>query len=539
MKQAFDTLGVMIDMSRNAVMSLDGLKRFLPLLAKMGYNCVMLYTEDTYEVDGEPYFGYMRGRYSKEEMKQIDAFAQSLGITVIPCMQTLAHLNGIFRWNVYPRDTDDILLTDDPRTYELIDHMIATLSECFASRKIHIGMDEAHMLGRGKHQDIHGYEKTGDVMKRHLNRVVEIAEKYGYEVMLWSDMFFRSWNNDKYYIPKCEVPKEIVESIPSSVIPVYWDYYKTTEKEYSDMIENHKQLSDKTWFAGGSWSWHGFIPFNRFTITSMIPAINACKKHGIRHIFFTMWGDDGGECSHFSQLASLLYVAEYAKGNFDEEKMKAEFRRLVGIDFDEYMDIDCPNDVVPYEGRPRNPSKYMLYSDYFNDYLDYTVKPGAGQNYVEFAVKLRSTAKKSRRYGYVFDTAAKLCDVMAIKYELGLRTRRAYEAGDKDELSRLAKNEYVQVAKRIDIFAKAFEKQWFADNKPHGFDVQDHRIGALLRRTDACRRRILDYVNGKIDRIDELEETLLPYRDSEESTMINRACVFATANIIHMGHVPF
>ena len=65
----FKTLGVMVDMSRNSVMSVEGLKRYLPLLKKMGYNCVMLYTEDTYKVDGEPYFGYMRGRYTKDEMK--------------------------------------------------------------------------------------------------------------------------------------------------------------------------------------------------------------------------------------------------------------------------------------------------------------------------------------------------------------------------------------------------------------------------------------------------------------------------------------
>ena len=64
MKKNNMTLGVMIDMSRNAVMSIAGLRRFLPLLKKMGYNCVMLYTEDTYEVDNEPYFGYMRGRYN-------------------------------------------------------------------------------------------------------------------------------------------------------------------------------------------------------------------------------------------------------------------------------------------------------------------------------------------------------------------------------------------------------------------------------------------------------------------------------------------
>jgi len=539
MKKTFDTLGVMIDMSRNAVMSLDGLKRFLPLLKKMGFNTLMLYTEDTYEVNDEPYFGYMRGRYTKEEMKQIDAFAQSLGITVIPCIQTLAHLNALFRWKEHPRDTDDILLVDDARTYELIERMIATVAECFSSRKIHIGMDEAHMLGRGKFLDFHGYEKTGEIMKRHLSRVLDITDKYGYEVMLWSDMYFRSWNNGVYYIPKCEMPQDVKESLPDSVIPVYWDYYKMTEQEYSDMIENHKQLSDKTWFAGGSWSWHGVIPFNRFTVTSMTSAINACKKHGIRNLFVTMWGDDGGECSHFSQLPSLFYIAEYAKGNYDEAKMKEKFRRMIGIDYDEFMAIDCPNDVVPYEGRPRNPSKYMLYSDYFNDYMDVTVKPGAGERYVEFAKNLRATAKSSRRYGYVFDTAAKLCDVMAIKYELGLRTRRAYEAGNKEELASLAKNEYVQVAKWIDIYARAFEKQWFADNKPHGFDVQDHRLGALIRRTDACRRRILDYVSGRIERIEELEEKLLPFMAHEESTMINRAILFATANIVHMGNIPF
>ncbi len=538
MKKAFDTFGVMIDMSRNAVMSISGLRRFLPLLSKMGYNCVMLYTEDTYELDGEPYFGYMRGRYSKDEMKEIDELASSLGMTVIPCIQTLAHLNAIFRWGNFPRDCDDILLTDDERTYELIDKMFSTLSQCFRSKKIHIGMDEAHMLGRGKHLDIHGYETVNDIMKRHLARICEIAKKYDYELMVWSDMYFRPWNNGKYVIPKCEMPQEVIAALPPSVIPVYWDYYQSEEQIYSDMLENHKQLSDKTWFAGGAWSWYGMIPFNRFTIQSMIPAIEACKKHNIRNMFITMWGDDGAECSHFSQLPSLFYLSEYAKGNRDDEKIKAKFKRLIGIDFDEFMNIDCPNDVVAYEGSPRNPSKYMLYSDYFNDFLDYTVNEGAGQKYITYAKQLHTTAKKSRKYGYVFDTAAKLCDAMAIKYELGLRTRRAYEADDKAELARLAKNEYVEVARLIDIYGRAFERQWFKDNKPHGFDVQDHHIGALLRRTEACRRRILEYTNGKIDRIAELDEALLAFRAEGESTTLNRLPWYTTVNCIHFNSVP-
>jgi hypothetical protein len=277
------------------------------------------------------------------------------------------------------------------------------------------------------------------------------------------------------------------------------------------------------------------IPFNRFTLQSMIPALEACKKHKIRNVFITMWGDDGAECSHYSQLPSLYYLAQYAKGVTDEEKIKAGFSRLVGIDFDEFMNIDCPNDVVPYEGRPRNPSKYMLYSDYFNGYLDHTVSLGAGEKYKEYAHTLYATAKKSRKYGYVFDAAAKLCDVMAIKYDLGVRTRTAYKSGDKALLESLAKNEYTKLEKLIKIYAKAFEKQWLTDNKPHGFDVQDHHLGALIRRTQACRRRILDYVNGKIDRIEELEEALLPYKTKGESIVLSSTLKINTVNLPFFG----
>ena len=533
MRKKFDTFGVMIDMSRNAVMSMDGLRRFLPLLKKMGYNCVMLYTEDTYEIDGEPYFGYMRGRYTKAEMKEIDAFAASLGMTLIPCVQTLAHLNATVRWNQLPRDYGDILMIDDERTYEFIDHMFATLSECFVSRKIHIGMDEAHMVGRGKHLTQYGYEKATDMMTRHLNRIREIAKKYDYEILMWSDMYFRSWNNGVARIPRTKMPQDIIDTFPQDVTPVYWDYYQDCEEKYSGMMYNHEQFSKKTWFAGGIWSWKGMIPFNRFSINSMIPAIEACKKHKIRNVIMTMWGDEGAECSHFSQLPALFYIAQYAKGITDEAVIKEKFKKLVGIDFDEFMNIDLPNEIVPYEGKPKCPSKYMLFADCFNDFLDYTVKPGAGVQYIEYAEKLRATAKKSRRYGYVFTSAATLCDAMAVKYELGLKTRRAYEAGDKAELRRLAEEDYAKAIKLIAIHEKAFEKQWMTDNKACGFDVQHLRFGGLRNRLGACRKRILDYVDGKLDCIEELDEALLPFGEKEQSGEFNGICYMTTNVTAH------
>ena len=89
----YDMLCYMADNSRNAVFNIPSAKKMIRYLASMGYNSMMLYTEDTYEIPGYKYFGYMRGRFSAEELKELDGYADSFGIELIPCIQTLAHLD--------------------------------------------------------------------------------------------------------------------------------------------------------------------------------------------------------------------------------------------------------------------------------------------------------------------------------------------------------------------------------------------------------------------------------------------------------------
>ena len=67
----------MLDCSRNGVIKVNRVKEYIDLLAKFGYNALELYTEDTFELEGEPYFGFMRGGYTKKELKELDAYALS------------------------------------------------------------------------------------------------------------------------------------------------------------------------------------------------------------------------------------------------------------------------------------------------------------------------------------------------------------------------------------------------------------------------------------------------------------------------------
>ena len=64
----------------------------------MGYQEVYLYTEDTYDLPGYPFFGYMRGKYTPEEIRVLDEKASFLGLELIPCIQTLGHLERFLHW---------------------------------------------------------------------------------------------------------------------------------------------------------------------------------------------------------------------------------------------------------------------------------------------------------------------------------------------------------------------------------------------------------------------------------------------------------
>ena len=122
----FRTFGILLDSCRNFVFNVDYLKRYLAVLALQGCNMVLIYTKDTYELPGEPYFGYLRGRYTLSEFQELDEFASYLGIEMVGSLQGLGHLEPVLRWPVYGKisDTSSVLLTTEEGSYALIRKML-------------------------------------------------------------------------------------------------------------------------------------------------------------------------------------------------------------------------------------------------------------------------------------------------------------------------------------------------------------------------------------------------------------------------------
>ncbi|MBR7111505.1 MAG: beta-N-acetylhexosaminidase [Clostridia bacterium] len=510
MKKRF---GVMLDMSRNAVMKPEELKKFAATIKKLGYNMIQLYTEDTYEVPGEPYFGYLRGKYSQAELRDMVAYCDSIGVELIPAVQALAHLNQIFYWKPYAaiNDTADILLVGAERTYELIENMFKSIKECFTSNIVNIGMDEAHMVGLGKYLDKNGFENRFSIIRRHLDRVLELAKKYDLKPIMWSDMFFRLGNEGTYYTTdRSVITDEIVAACPDGVEQVYWDYYTQTKDRYDAMLDMHAKFPGKTWFGGGAWTWSGYAANNAFSIKTMSLAAASCKEHGVDNVMMTMWGDNGKLCSFYAVLPSLYAIRRIYDGVEDMDLIKKEFNEITGEDYDAMMLFDIPVDFGPREKDHAYHHTFLLYNDPFLGSVDPCIKKSFKADYEAVADKLEAAAKTSK-YAYLYENYATLCRALALKHDLGVRTRAAYKSGDREALAAVAED-YAATAKAVEAFEKAFRTLWMTENKPNGIEISDIRLGGLLLRLANCRDRLLAYLAGDMDTIDELEEDLLPYR---------------------------
>ncbi len=500
-------LGVMIDCARNGAMNVQAIKRFIINLALIGYDSLQLYIEDVINIKEEKMLGYMRGAYTIDELKSIDDFASMFGIEMIPCIQTLAHYNQIFRYPEYMaiNDIDDILLIDDERTYELLENVFKTVRKCFKSNRININMDEAMHFGRGKYFDKHGLKDNYELLLKHKDRVINIAKKYNYEASMWSDMYFRKYYNNQYYVLDGDI--DFKNLYVDNVNLIFWDYYHTDINIYNNMFRLHKKINNNVAFAGGIWTWRGFIPHLHFTENSMKVAIKSCKKNNIKNIFFTMWGDNGNECLRNYSLGSLIMLQELVqKDKISRKIVNNKCQTLLGYSYNEWLYLDHPNfiDINDAKSYNSNPSKYLLYMDPLLSQYDEYIYDDYENFYKRLAKHYQTLSRKDSEYAYLFKNNALLCKVLAYKATLNTMLKKAYDNKDRVLLQKCYTNAslaYQHVLK----FHKNYQKLWENENKMAGYEVIDIRLAGVEARLNYAKQIIQRIINNPNIIIEELE----------------------------------
>lgn len=515
-KPRFQTCGLALDVSRNGVMKPEKIKEYMDYMACMGANSLMLYMEDVYEMEKYPYFGYMRGRYTLEELREIDDYGDSLGIEVIPNIQALGHMEQYLRWTNTSgqvkavRDTESVLLCGAEETYELIEEMLRTMRGAFRSRRIHLNMDEALDVGFGRYLQKNGYRDRFDIMNQHLKRVADLCKKYDFSPIIASDMYFRLGSpSGEYYDENWSIPPKALEEMPDVTL-TYWDYYHFEEQEYNMMIGQHRQLSEKLMFMGGIWTWCGQLPSWSMTEKTMVPALRACCKNHVEQVVASVWGDDGCETNGFFALPGLPLFTEFCYRGEDctMEEVYSMSEFITGMPRKAYRAMSAISE--PFQEITDVP-----YNLYFGKALFYSDVLLNLCGHIQLLEKLEPVYRKAKETlkeqakGGKWENheafAYHLVEALQEKAKLMFRLRTAYFEKDTEYLKEAEQRVLPDLLERYQRLHRLAETLWKSTYKVFGWETLDIRYAAAEQRIAYAIRTLAEYRAGKTDAIAEME----------------------------------
>ena len=537
----FDTCGGMVDLSHGSLMNVDALKSCMRKMAMMGLNMFLFYREESYYVPEYEYFGYMRGRHTDAQIKELDDYAYALGIEIIPAIQCLGHLGHTLHWGQFApiRDTPNCLLVGEEETYRFIECMLKAAMRPLRTKRVHIGFDETMSLGTGAYRVKHGLVPREDIFCEHLQRVAEICERMGLQPNIWADMFFRIGGAATGFdITNHDVPEEMKNKIPENIELTAWDYTSLDTTNLEQEIRSLKSSGRTMWFGGAVQDWHGFCVNYYLTRAATESALPLCKRLGVKNIIDTTWGDGSTERDFFCNFLGFQMYAEHMYNDaptYEEIQHRCDFcikapaqmiLDIADIDNaehvedllalkDDLVDSMAPENITArsLDSSPSlvNPTFYLMWQDPLAGLFDTEpVKLDFRAHFLAQKKKLEGYVGKYPEYEQTLVFYISLCETLIEKCDIGIRLRDAYLAKDNVALKSLID---IDVPKLIDLVEDQWLKYrtlWFLRNQAFGFDVIERRYGGVIARLKTTIYRVNEYLDGKIDFIEELDEPRLP-----------------------------
>ena len=508
-KPLFKDMGVMLSMQ--TPLKVDFVITYMECMAALGYTYIWLYMETSYEVKEYPFFGYMKGRYTEEDLRRIDEAGDRLGIEVIPCIQTFGHLSDYLRWGASTpvKDNAECLLADCEDTYVFIEALIKTVAGIFKSRRVHIGFDETRGMGLGRYLINHDYPDRTALFCRHLTRVKEICFKYGLQPAMWSDMPFRlggDGHSDEYDT-KSVIP-ETVSKATAGVDMVFWDYYNQEYDPYDKCMKRHLELfpDSRIVFAGGVWVLDNHIMNMPHTLNATIPALQAAIDNGIENINATIWGN-ASNTNMDQSIHGLPAFSEFCY--LGRDCSRDDIYRVMEYltkQSREFIEAICKFHLG-YKNSLKLGSR-LIWTDVLYEKLRFNLDYKWAKEQLLEALPTIKEADVSidpisqEYYIKLFEIAVIKCDILG-----GLRS--AYKSGDKEFLKKVADELIPEVLPLYERAGEIKAHLWLRTTTPFGVESIQLQYAGIIARLKFAKDRITAYLNGDIDRIEELEFEVL------------------------------
>lgn len=278
---ALEYRGIMLDISRGRVFSLNYLKQLVVRLASMKINVLQLYIEHTYRFVGKESIWEGSGALGKEEIVELQAFCSDHFIELQPNLQSFGHCNRILTSSEFRHLREsDLYWTLSPaleETYEFLSSLYDDFLPIFESTMLNIDSDETYDLGSGKSKELQAEMGTGKLYLQHLMRVRELAKAHEKRIMVFGDVII------KY--------PELIPQLPDDMVFLDWIY---DPKPYYPSTEIFSKSGKTFWVCPGTGSWNSLFPRQDGAVKNILTLVRQGIESGAQGMLLCDWADHGG-----------------------------------------------------------------------------------------------------------------------------------------------------------------------------------------------------------------------------------------------------
>ena len=289
----FPSRGVMLDISRDRVPTMDTLYQLVDTLAELKINHLELYTEHTFAYRNHREVWAQSSPMTADEIRGLDYYCHKRFIELVPNQNSFGHLH---RWLKHPKYRDlaecpDGFVTPwsetrrdpfslnplDPRSIELVKELFSELLPNFTSRRFNVGCDETFDLGQGRSKDECDKRGKGRVYVDFLLKIYELVRENNRTMHFWGDIVLKH--------------KALIPALPNDLVALVWGY--EADHPFDAQCPKFVEASIPFFVCPGTSTWNAIAGRTDNMLANMREATEQGIRHGAIGCLITDWGDNG------------------------------------------------------------------------------------------------------------------------------------------------------------------------------------------------------------------------------------------------------
>jgi hypothetical protein len=352
--------GLHDDISRGPVPTLEYQKKQIRTFAAFKINVYSPYFEHTLAFRAQPLIAPPGGAMSRDDVRELVAYARRFHITVIPEQQTFGHLHHALKLELYAP------LAETPHGHVLAPGQAGSLAftkstfdeifELFPSPLIHLGADETFELGKGQTKPRVDSLTIGPVYVQYLQDIERTLRRDGRRFLFWGDIAMHH--------------PELVQQLPRNMIAVGWEY--GASRNFDRFLKPFRDAGMETWIAPGVSNWNRVWPNYAAALPNIQGFAREGQAAGATGMLNTTW-DDNGDAIFEQAWHGVLFGAAAAWQN--GESSIPQYQRAFGLQFhgDTTGAIDAAHRHLSaahsalQESRAGDASSYLFFVDPYSE----------------------------------------------------------------------------------------------------------------------------------------------------------------------------